>query len=326
MSSRKTWLKALGLALLALCVAAPSRAAEPDKLVPGDAEVVMVVNVRQILGSPLVKKYALEQLKAAVKANEQAQKTFEATGLDPLTDVDRVAITKAAGGNDKVLVVVRGHFDPEKVQAAAADFAEKEPRKLKISREDGVRVYELKTENKPAFAAFAGKGALVISPSKEYTLDAVKNAGKERAELNKEMQTALDKVSGKESVWWAVVITEEMKRQMRKNPQTAELAPKLESTTGNINLTEDARISLQVHTTDPKAAGLIKQKINEAKPLLAVLGQANEELAPVVNELVENLKVTTQKNTVRVDLDITQEMIEKAAKREKGTGGEEKDK
>jgi len=322
MSPRKTWMKALGLALLALCAAAPSRAAQPDPLVPGDAEMVVAVNVRQMLDSPLVKKYSLGQMKAALKANEQAQKMLAATGVDPFKDVDRVVLAKGAGGNDKVLVVVRGRFDPEKVQAAAADFAEKEPGKLKISKQGGVRLYELKTENKPAFAAFAGKNALVVSPTRESTLEAVKNAGNEAPELNQEMQAALGKVTGKESVWWAVVITEEMKKQMKKNPQAAEMAPNLDAITGSFNLAEDARISLQVHTRNAKAAGQVKMLINQVKPLLAVVAQSNEELGPVVNELMENLKVTSQQNTVRVDLQITEEMIEKAAKKENGKGKE----
>src|SRR5438128_1012730 len=49
--------------LAAVCLAwlAPARAAEVDKLLPNDTEILVTINVRQILDSPLVKKYALDK-------------------------------------------------------------------------------------------------------------------------------------------------------------------------------------------------------------------------------------------------------------------------
>jgi hypothetical protein len=330
LSSPKTWLTALALALAFLCTAAPAPAApapgagparaEADPLVPGDAEMMVVVNIRQMLNAPLVKKYGLEELKAALKKNDEAQKALAAAGLDPFKDVDSLTVTNTGGTTSgKVLVVVRGRYDLDKVHQMAAAHAEKKPDQLKITKVGAVQLYELKGgDNKPAFAAFADKNTLVVSPSKDYTLEAVGKVGQKPAKLNKEMQAALDKITAKDPVWWmAVVVTEEMRKAMAKGPQMAELAPKLESITGSLTLTDAAQLTLQIHTTDAKAAAQFKIVINNFKPLLAVVAQSNEEYGPVLNDVLSNLKVATDKGTVTISLKVTEDMIEKAGKKDK---------
>jgi len=319
MSSHKTWLKAAAVALAAVALAAPARAVEPDRMVPGDAEAVVSVDVRQLLDSPLIKKYALDQMKAALKQNAEAQQTFQSLGLDPFKDIDTIFVAKGAGGNDNVLIVVRGRFEPDKVQKAAAGFAEKHPDKLKVLKEGTATVYEMKSnkgDGNPAFATFANKHTLVVTPKKEATLKAAANAGAEPATLNKAMKTTLARIPGKQTVWFAVLVTEEMRKAMSKNPMAGELAPKLESVTGSIGVASDVKVAIRVHTTDPKAAAQVKQAINQFKPLLAVVAQSNEELAPLLNDVLDNLKVTTEKDTTSVTLDVTQQMIEKAAKKQ----------
>ena len=46
----------LGLGLAAALLASPVRAADIDRYLPADTEVVSIVNVRQILSSALVKQ------------------------------------------------------------------------------------------------------------------------------------------------------------------------------------------------------------------------------------------------------------------------------
>jgi hypothetical protein len=316
-TSRKLWPGAVALA--ALC-AAPALAQAPklDPLVPADAEFVVNFNVRQMLDSPLVKKSALKEMKDALQKNDQAKQALNAIGLDPFKDVNSVVVTGLGSSSaNKVLVVVRGTFDPDKVHTAAAAHAEKNPGKLKILKEGATRVYEVQAEGKPAYAAFADKGTLVVSPSKEYALEAVQNAGKKAAARpNKELAQALSKVGGAETLWLAVVITDEMKKAMEKNPQMANIAPKLESVTGSINLTADLAAKVLIHTTDPKAAAELRKMINQVKPLLAVVAQSNEEVGPVVGELLNNLKITTDKTTVDISLKVTEEALEKATKKE----------
>jgi hypothetical protein len=318
----------LGLALaLAALLALPAAAEAPklDPLVPADAEMVVVFNVRQLFESPLVKKYGLKDLKDALKKNEQVGQLLTAAGVDPFKDVTSVVLAgKPSPANDKMLVVVRGNFDPEKIHKVAVGIAEKKPGELKITKEGDRQVYETKAEGKPAYATFADKGTLIVSPSKEYTLETAKNAGKAAARPSKELTQAVAKVSDKDALWLALVITDEMKQAMAKNPQTAAIAPKLEAVTGSLTVTDDLKASVLIHTTDPKAAAELRKMINQVKPLLAVFAQQDEKHADLYAELLSNLKITADAKTVDITLKVSQELIEKAAKQEKQEKEKEK--
>jgi len=333
LSSLKTWQKVLGLALVALCVAPAGAAPAPearagrseaDTLTPADAEFLLVIDLQRMLDSPLVKKYGLEDARAALKKNEQVDRALTATGLDPFKDLNTITVAgSGTGAKAKMLVVVRGRFDLDKVHTAAEDYAKQKPEQLKISKEGDVRVYELKGKgtDKPAFAAFADKNTLVLSPSRDATLKAVENVGKAQAKLNTEMKDALGRLSGKESLWVAAVVTDEARKQMSKSPMLGELGSKLESITGGMTLTDNILLSFLVHTSDPKAAAQVKKKVNDFKPLLTLMAQNNEEAAPLISDLVDNLKVSTDNTDVRISLKITEDMMEKAAK----IKGKEKD-
>ena len=109
----------LGLALAA-AVTTNTSAAEPDRLLPAETDVVMSMNVRQLVDSDIVKQYALGMLKQALDGND-AQKLLKELGLDPLKDIERIVV--GASGKDetdlRTLLVVRGKFNPEQLYKAA---------------------------------------------------------------------------------------------------------------------------------------------------------------------------------------------------------------
>ena len=115
-------------AVLAGASAPAARAADVDKYLPADSEYVVAVNVRQVLDSEIIKKYALGQIKDLL-AGSDPQKFLKDLGLDPLKDVDRVVI--GASGTDqtdfKGLVIVHGKFDPQKLYKAAEAQTKKDP-------------------------------------------------------------------------------------------------------------------------------------------------------------------------------------------------------
>jgi hypothetical protein len=313
-TSRKPWLAAAALAAL-WAVPAFGQALKVDPLVADDAEILVTINVRQMLDSPVVQKHALKELKDALGQNNEATQALKAVGLDPFKDVNSVVIsgTGSAAAN-KVLVVVRGNFDPEKIDKAVAAEVAKNPGKVKILKEGATRLYEIQAEGKPAYAAFAGKNTLVVSPSKEYTLETVKNAGTKTGKPSRELTQAIGKIDGKPALWMAVVITDEMKKAMARTPQAAAIAPKLESLTGSLDLTDGLKASVLIHTTDEKAAAEIRKQINQVKPLLAVFAQNDEKRADLYSELLSNLKIIANKSTVDISLKVSEETIEKAKK------------
>src|SRR5437879_12168888 len=71
----------------ALVLVLPIRAAEVDQYLPEDAEVVLVVNAKQLLDSPLVKKHFLEQMRDLMKTNTEVANILSALGFDPYKEL-----------------------------------------------------------------------------------------------------------------------------------------------------------------------------------------------------------------------------------------------
>ncbi len=140
--------------------------------------MVVTVNVRQMLQTPVLKKHALDPLKLVLQRNAELRQLLTAAGLDPLKDIDTIGLSTSGspGMKGKMLAVVRGSFDPDKVRTAADDYAKKHPDRLKDLKVGELPVWEITADNKSFFAAFAGKNVLVMTTSKEDTAAAVHRA------------------------------------------------------------------------------------------------------------------------------------------------------
>ena len=114
----KIWRNGASVNLMVLCLAAPAWSqtphAQPDRLIPGDAKVMVAVNVRQMLQTPVVKKHALDPLKLGLQRNDELRQLLAAAGLDPLKDIDTIALSTSGNptSTGKLLAVVRGRDWP----------------------------------------------------------------------------------------------------------------------------------------------------------------------------------------------------------------------
>ena len=114
--SRRPQMVLAALAMFALAV--PARAADVNKFLPDDAEIIMVLNVQQIIGSALVQKHALPQVKQLMQSNEQVKQILTAVGFDPLKDLTRITVASTAVSPDaKGAIIAEGKFDLSKIEA-----------------------------------------------------------------------------------------------------------------------------------------------------------------------------------------------------------------
>jgi len=325
--SRKVGPAALALAVLGACLGA--RAAEPDKLLPADSQAVLVVNVRQLLNSPLVKQYGAEKMKDELNKNAQAREALAAAGLDPFKDVESITVAGAAslGGKkeESGTVIVRGRFDPTKIRATVEKYA-KDNKDLKIQSKGGTpEVYEVTgKDGKPMYATFADNNTLVITPAEDQARKATSGG-----ELNAELRKALTKVGGKESLYFALAVTDEMKGKMAENPKMKELAPKMESVTGGVTVTDGVDAKVSVHTTDAKAARQVQAMVKTYLPLAgAMAGLAanssgapdSEQLTATLQDLIRRIDVKTAEGTVDISLTVDHKTLE-----ELGSAAKDKD-
>jgi hypothetical protein len=301
----------LTLVAAALVVVSPVRSAELDKYLPGDTTAVAVINVRQLLDSPLGKKYLVERYQAALKQNEDAQKMFTALNLDPLKDIDSVVVAAPSLNPEKVLLLVHGKFDLARLQAAAEEFAKKNPEKLKILKEGKLSVYESKNEKNTTYSTFADKTTVVISPSKSVVVDVTTAAGKSGPLVKKELQELLAKADGKQAMWLAAVLPDELKKGLARNPNAADIAEKVNGFSGSVGVDKDLQGSLMIHTADAKAADSISEALDGLKGFAKLAAGNNPDVGKLLGDVVDSVKISAEKNGVSLNVTVSEEMIEK---------------
>ncbi|OAI40508.1 hypothetical protein AYO40_00830 [Planctomycetaceae bacterium SCGC AG-212-D15] len=315
----RPWLCALALVL----VAAPAQTAELDKFLPDDTQLVASVNLRQILDSGLAKKFEIaKEVEKNLKDNKEAGEVLKMLGLDPMKDVTRITIATPAKPDPKqVLVAVHGSFDLAKIHDAADKVIKDKPESLSVSKEGTLRLYEVKApgHDEPAFVCFLNKDVLVASPTKAYVIDAIaKNAGKRDPKFSKGLQALVAKQDPKQSFWFASLATEELKTQLASNPQTKQIAEKLESFSAGVTVANDIKFNVLVQTSEEAAAKDIRQKLEGAKALgiLAVSGiedQPIKDYVPLITDLLNAFQFSQDKGRVIVELTIPATVIDKAA-------------
>jgi len=323
----KIWLALLVLAL-PLAWVAPAGAApllgtkgagdDADKWLLDNADFVFVLNFKQLVASDIMKKGGADSIRGAIKNNEQAKAIFDATGIDPLKDVDSLLVSGTLGAkasDSKGLVVVRGRFDPAKLVAAA-----KKKEDAKVTREGDIDLIQLKVQdNQNAYAAVLNKNTVVITQSKESTVDWAKNGGKKSARMSKNLKSALGGFTGKETLTFAMVVGEDLKKLIAKVPQLAQSGSKLQSLTAGLTITDAAALKVVGYTGDAKSAGQLKKTVVGLKGVAELLAQSDENFGPLVGDILGAVKISNDNKSVQIDLKVTKDMIEKA-----GKGGSDK--
>jgi hypothetical protein len=307
------------LVLLVLVLAAlPSGAAEVSKYLPDDTEVVAFVNVRQLLDAPLVQRHAGEQLKGALKENVELQRLLAAAGFDPLRDVQ--SITFAAPGKDtekQALFIVSGSFHLDRIHALADELARKDPDALKLHRQGGLRIYETRSWDAAGtgFAAFADRGTLLISPSREPILAALRAAEQNRPRGKAALPALIQQADGTQTMWFAALATKDVKDLLRSNSQTAGVADRITSFTGTVSFSDVVQAAVQVHATDLRAAGEVQRLMEALKGFVQFAALSNREYGPLFCDLLDAMKVSSQRNTVTIGGTVSPDLIEKGLKK-----------
>ena len=156
----------------------------PTRSIPADADVVISINVRQLVDSPAFQKYGKADAIQGLQ-NPQIQAILAALGVDPLKDVNSLLFTAAGdflADNPKLLLVVRGTFDVDKIRGRASLFAAANPAGLKITQASGLTIYEGAAAGKTVYACLMKDGpALLASTDRDYLIQAVKNPSPGRA-------------------------------------------------------------------------------------------------------------------------------------------------
>jgi hypothetical protein len=318
----RLWRTCAALACAALFFAAPVQAGEIDKYLPDDSEVVVTFNVRQLLDSPLVKKYGLEQARETLNGAEEVSAILKELGFDPFTDLDRIIVAGPGGTEqDRGLLIVHGRYDLGKFAKKGEESAKENPDSLKIHKvkAGGERiVYEVVLpDGMSLFVALADKTTLLASPGKDYVVDGLKKTeAKAKPTLkNRDFQTLLERMDGKQSLSLAAVGSALAKGIPERKVQTE--LEKIDALGGGVTVGEDVKMEVVLSAKNADAAkelnDTIAKGLNQATGVLSLLAGSTKELAPLA-EVVKSVKTSAKDKTVILKGEIGADLIEKAIK------------
>jgi hypothetical protein len=306
-------------AALALILLVPaSRAADLDPYVPPDSEWVLQLNVKQLAAAPAVKKYAAERVGSAVQGTFAGLKPLTDLGVDPLKDV---ASATAAGSGllqwDKVLLIVRGDLDADKLRKAAEGLAKKDPAAWKVAKQGDVTLYEARDKARPlpTYLAVLGDGTVLVSSGKKTVAAAAAVDAKKPARPSKALQALVSKADAKDDIWLASVMPKDAQRLLARSPQTAAIAESITAFAGRIRVGDDVQFGLNVPTKDKKAAEEVTQLLDATKDFAAREAQNVEGVGPLLSELMQACKTSTDGTTASLAGRLSEEQLAKALKK-----------
>jgi len=299
----------LAVSLAALIVSLSARAADDIK-VPAGADGLIVLHLKALLASQLAKDNDLQdKVKALIEKQADVKKVMEDLNFDPLKDLDSLALTwqgnPAAGG--KTLVTVNGKFDVKKISTALDNAKD-----IKVHKVAGVTVYEKSGQkDQPGYMAFAGASQLLISNDKDFVADCA--SGKGLGKPSKALATALDRLTGKETLSVSGVVTDELQKLLAGLPQGKVFAA-VSAVAGGVTVTDAVDVRLLAQCNDPDAADEIKATLNAGKAFLALAVAKQKEVPPAAKKLINDIQIDADKTTTTLSFKVPGELVKEVLK------------
>jgi hypothetical protein len=239
------------------------------KYLPDDTGGVFVVNVKQIVTSPMFTKKLQKRVEELPKP-DAIQTFLKDTGLDPLKDITRVIVVMISGTDEKggPYVVLEGRFDLNKIDVKFKALAKQFPSVLQPLEIAKTSAYQLSLVDEPfAFLVVLDQKTAIIAGTKEQVAEAVEKTAKRKTELkSKSLAKLIAKIDAKDAIaiacaremaWLSHTAADGPKGTVK--PQLFTLADKeIEEVTGSFTIGEEIKGKVIVEVKDADTAKKLK--------------------------------------------------------------------
>jgi hypothetical protein len=232
-----------------------------------------------------------------------------ALGVDPLKDVDTLFVATPPPGRRRGRRRSRPHR-PGSLPQGGRGCQPQDSRRNEDPQRRCIDDLRGKHGSDPAFATFPTKGTLLLSPSRT----ALTAAASGTAKLGQDIAGVVAQVDGRQSVWVAALLPDDAKRALTKQPQTAELAAKIKGFTVVLNVDRDIQTTLNVLTTEAKAAESIAELLEGLKGLGKLYAASVPQIGPHLGQAMDSVKVATSQATVTATLQVSEQTIDQVVK------------
>ncbi len=294
-----------------------------DALWPAESTQVFKLNIKQILSSDIVKKYALNQIKQAMEGKD-AQEMMKTLGLDPLKDID--TLSGGLWGEDQNdmhgLIILRGKFDPTKIFEAVDKAIQKDGDKVSIVKEGDTKLVKIVAEKipEPLYATMADDKTILLATDKKIVMAGVKAAdSKSKATIKPELAELVNAMDEKASLFFCGMAgkvgdippnpvfddVEKLKKQL-ENMVSSSMTLRV---TGDISM----EMALNMKNTDSADdfGATVKETLDKARVFLPIIGMQ----APQAKSIIADLQKMSSKvdgKAIKMNIKITGDAIGKA--------------
>jgi hypothetical protein len=308
---------------LVLALAKPAACADPEKLVPADADVVIVMDVGKILDSSILKKYVPEvvakygysvleqvatedeQKKALAEKRGEIEKILsdreEALKLLSLLGgaVDRLVVAAPTAAPQQAVFAVEGEWDQETAEGLLTLAGLVQPGDVRIVKEKGRKLFEIKSDDgDKVYCAAPDDGLIVFSQSSRAVHDAFERLDDEKPGAGPAMRKFL--------------------RSMKEDAALhifADNAADGFRAEGGVTIDEnvEAEIAVEVKDAD-KADAPDKGAAERLAGLRAAVGKADEPAAKVLSRVLRGVVRERDGKTIRYKMTISADELDALVK------------
>lgn len=310
---RRFWL-ATACVFGLLASALPAQA-QVSKLLPSDTELVVMFNLKQILGSEVLKgdtaKGLVELLKGKINEGLEEKgvdKYLKKAEFDMFKDLSSITFAVPGGRNpEEGIIVLDGKFDAEKIEAAAKDAAKEAGGGFKVTTIADVKAFEVSPKGeKTAYVGILNPKTMIVTATKEDFADTVARfkGTKKQAFKSDAVKNLLETVNSKQSM--SFIATSAVLAKMAENApqgggaqakQALELMKTMEGFSAALTIAKDIDFQAGATTKDATTAGEYAKVVNlflgGAKNKVAEQAKTDER-AKVAVEILDTVRVTTQ--------------------------------
>ncbi len=318
-------LSRLGLAavFVATLTAPLARAAEPDKLLPAEADTVVYINFKQIVEADVIKKYALDQIKQALNGQD-AKKLLEDMGLDPMKDIEKVWVGTAGSGPDdtKALVIMHGKFDPDKLFKAAEAVTKKDGDKFSMIKDGNTTMFKYQPDpGNPIYGTVVNNTTVVAGTDKKLIATALKQDEAKKAPIKADLTNLLKSLDEKSSLFAVSLVKGKFDAVAGGLPDKpidltglGKALPKADTLSIVVKVTADVNLEVIFGMKDDDAAedmgAAIAKLITDLGGFVPVL-VAFEPKAKPLADVIKTLKSKVEKKSVTITGKVTGDIIGK---------------
>jgi hypothetical protein len=309
-AARNTFLQLLAAAI-AIGMTVRTEAAESNRYLPADTQLVIFINVKQILASPIIKPDR-GRLRQEIKSHVEWHKAMQALGVDPFRDLIGVTVAMPAILEfDRSLLILHGRFDAATLQARADQLARDQPDLVKSLNSLDRKFYMMHLPGqRPLYLAPLENGIVALAASQDVltkTLGVL--SGRKQQKITSELQKLLAGTDQTASVSVAGLGTA-LKGFAAGN--------QVQHLTGEIQLGDEIRVEMKLVAGTAESAKRLAQQLNEwaeqFKSMVTVSG-ADQKPMTALAEILDQFKMAEQGDAVIIKGQVTRELLEQASKK-----------